>query len=62
MKKRKIDQCVICKKLIKEKEKSIKVKEKILYEDESGIWYNFKTSYICSSCISKVKEMVKARV
>ena len=62
MRKRKIDQCIICKKLIKEKEKIIKVKEKILYEDESGVWYNFKTSYICSSCLSEIRNKVKAQV
>lgn len=62
MRKRKINQCIICKKLIKDKEKIIKVKEKILYEDEGGVWYNFKTSHICSSCLDEIKNKVKAQV
>ena len=58
----KIEKCCICKKLISSEEKSIKVKEKMLYEDKDGVWYNFKTSHICSSCLSKIKDMVKAQV
>ena len=58
----KIEKCCICHRLIKESEAIIKVKEKILYEEKDGIWYNFKTSCICSSCLAEIKDKVKAKV
>jgi hypothetical protein len=61
-KKNQIEKCCICKKLIEANEKTIKVKEKILYEDEGGVWYNFKTSYICSFCLDEIRNKVKAQV
>ena len=51
--------CYICKKEIKDSQKLIAIKEKILFEDYDGIWYNFKKSYICLHCISIIREMVK---
>lgn len=61
-KKIQIEKCCICKKLIGANEKTIKVKEKILYEDKGSVWYNFKTSHICSSCLGEIKNKVKAQV
>lgn len=61
-KKIQIEKCCICKKLIGTNEKTIKVKEKLLYEDKDGIWYNFKTSHICSSCLNEIRNKVKAQV
>ena len=58
---RKIEKCCICEKDIQETDKIIKVKEKILYED-NGIWYNFKNSCICFSCLSEIRDKVKAKV
>ena len=54
-----LEQCCICKDTLKNTEKMIKVKEKMLYEDNDGVWYNFKTSYICSSCLTEVRKKVK---
>ena len=61
-KKVKIEECCICNKPISGSEKTIKIKEKVLYEDEGSIWYNFKTSHICSSCLNEIKNKVKAQV
>ena len=59
---RKQEKCCICARGISSIEKTIKVKEKILYEDKDGIWYNFKTSHICSSCLNEIRNKVKAQV
>ena len=60
-KKAKVEKCCICDKLIDPTGKTFKIKEKMLYEDNDGIWYNFKTSFVCFSCISKIREEVKAK-
>lgn len=61
MRKKKIEKCCICHRLLDGKaEHIIKVKEKILYEDADGIWYNFIPAYICSCCIMKIRQEVKA--
>ena len=45
-KKIKVERCCICNRIVDANDKSIKVKEKILYEDKDGIWYNFKNTYV----------------
>lgn len=60
-KKENIEKCCICRRLIRVEEESIKVKEKIIFEN-NGIWFNFKTSFICNSCITEIKRKVNAEV
>ena len=58
---RKKEKCCVCKKPILDIDKCYKIKEKILYED-NGIWYNFKTSYVCEKCMEPIRKLVKAQV
>ena len=59
MKKKYIDKCYICKNVIKPTEKLIKIKERMLYEDNDGVWYNFRTAHICSTCLTKIRQETK---
>ena len=56
------NKCRICHKEMKNNDKYIKIKEKILYDLEDGMdyWYNFQNAVICWDCIKKIREMVKS--
>lgn len=58
---KKIEKCCICNRFIELSDKSIKVKEKMIFED-NGIWFGYKTSFICNSCITEIKRKVNAEV
>ena len=51
--------CFICGARVTETEKTIKIKERILYYDLDGIWSNFKTAYLCSNYIAEIRKKVK---
>lgn len=50
--------CRICQKEQKNDDKYIEIKEKLLYDGESGYWYNFSKAIICWNCVLKLREEV----